>query len=516
MQRLPSKKSQAYMFRFFYLLFFLVPVMAAGQRIQYSEIEREDGRTVNFEIIGKVSGNLLVYKSYRSDNIICVYDNDMKLKQRVKLKDMPERIINADFIGYPNYGYMIYQFQKKNVIHCMAVKIGGNGQPIGEQVELDTTQIGVFQSNNKIYSMLNSEDRQRIMMIKVNRKNDRNHIVTAMLYDTALNLQFKHRMGLAMPNRSYYLTEFHVDNEGDLFFAKCQAGNNNEYVQKLELGYKPSNSETVQLFPMDLREKTLDEIRMKPDNANRKMIINAFYYTKKNGNIDGLYVNIWNKTNLKSETTEINILNDTLRLEAKGEASVKTAFNDFFIDHIIPKKDGGFILSAESSYSSGNSNNPWSRWDYLNRYPYYTSYDYYDLGGRSWYWNSADRWGGRQSVTWHNDNVAVFSFSNKGQLMWSNVVHKDQSDDYTQDFLSYQVIITGGQLHFLFNSREKNDLLMFDHSVSPTGHVTRNPTLKNLDRQHTIMPRHGKQINNRQMVFPCFYKNYLCFAKIDY
>lgn len=491
----------------------LLPVIAAGQRIQYSDIEREDGRTINFEIIGKVTGNILVYKNYRSENIICVYDNDMKLKERVKLKDMPERIINADFIGYPTHGYMIYQYQRRNVIHCMALKIGGDGHPVGDKVELDTTQIGAFQSNNKIYSMLNSEDRNRIMIIKINRKNDRNHMLTAMLYDTALNQQYKHRMNIPMANRNYYLSEFQLDNEGDLFFTKCMSSNNNDYVVKLELGHKPRNLENCNFYPIDTREKTLDEVRLKPDNVNRKVIINAFYYTKRNGNIDGMFAALWGKDSLKTQFAEANPFNDTLRAEAKGEASVKTAFNDFFINHIIPKKDGGFIIAAESNYSTGNAN-PWNRWDYLNRYPYFTSYDYYDLGGRYWFW-SGDRWG-RQSVTWHNDNIAVFSFNARGQMMWSNVVHKDQSDDYTQDYLSYQMIITGGQLHFLFNNKEKNDMLMYDHSVSPSGHVTRNPTLKNLDRQRTLMPRYGKQVSSRQMVFPCMYKSYLCFAKIEY
>lgn len=503
------------MYKICLFLFLLLPFSGIAQRVQYSEIEREDGRTINFEIIGRVSGNLLVYKNYRSDNVISVYDNDMKLKQRVKMKEMPERIINADFIGYPGHGYMIYQYQRKNVVHCMAIKLGGDGQPIGEKMELDTTQIGAFQSNNKIYSMLYSEDRQRIMMIKINRKNERNHIVTTLLYDTALNLQYKHRMSIPMPNRNFYLSEFHLDNEGDLVFTKCQTSGSNEYVQKLELAIKKRAEETCQFYPVNIREKTLDEVKLKPDNANRKVIISAFFYTKRGGNIDGMFVNLWSKDSLNSVSAELSVFNDTLRAEAKGEASVKTAFNDFFINHIIPKKDGGFILAAESNYSSGNNNNPWSRWDYLNRYPYYTSYDYYDLGGRNWYW-SGDRWGGRQSITWHNDNVAVFSFNPRGQLTWSNVIHKDQSDDYTQDFLSYEILITGGQLHFLFNTREKNDMLLSDHSVSPTGHVTRNPTIKNLDRQHTLMPRYGKQINSRQMILPCFYKNYLCFAKIDY
>jgi len=56
--------------------------LAQGPKIVYSEPEREDSRRTSFEVIGKLSGNFLVYKSNRSDDAICIYDNDMKLKEK--------------------------------------------------------------------------------------------------------------------------------------------------------------------------------------------------------------------------------------------------------------------------------------------------------------------------------------------------------------------------------------------------------------------------------------------------
>jgi len=46
--------------------------LAQAQRIFYSEIERDDYRQMNFEIIGKVGGYINVYKNFKSKNDISV------------------------------------------------------------------------------------------------------------------------------------------------------------------------------------------------------------------------------------------------------------------------------------------------------------------------------------------------------------------------------------------------------------------------------------------------------------
>ena len=93
---------------------------------------------------------------------------------------------------------------------------------------------------------------------------------------------------------------------------------------------------------------------------------------------------------------------------------------------------------------------------------------------------------------------------------------KEQYDDESDDLLSYQLMNTGGQIHFLFNQQERRNNLLSDYSITPDGAMTRNPTLKNLDKGYEFMPQHGKQVSSRQMIVPCLYRNYICFAKIDY
>lgn len=191
----------------------------AAQKISYSEPEREDSRRTEFEIIGRVGGNILVFKNNRSNNFISVYDNEMKLVERVPLDFTDERWINVDFIPYTDYCWMIYQYQRKGIVYCMGVKIDGKAKRLTDPLELDTTKIG-WASSNKIYSTIFSDDKQKIMVFKINSRNPENFLFTTLLFDDQLQLQAKHRMNMAMEERNDYFTDFLLDNEGDLVFGK--------------------------------------------------------------------------------------------------------------------------------------------------------------------------------------------------------------------------------------------------------------------------------------------------------
>ena len=60
----------------------------------------------------------------------------MSLINRVNLKFMPDNTLNVDFITYPDFAWMIYQFQKRNTFIAMAVKINADGKLLTDPVEL--------------------------------------------------------------------------------------------------------------------------------------------------------------------------------------------------------------------------------------------------------------------------------------------------------------------------------------------------------------------------------------------
>jgi hypothetical protein len=77
--------------------------------------------------LGKSASNYLVYKNNRNDHFMSVYASEMKLISRNDLNPENERWINVDFIPYPHHVWMIYQYQQKSIVYCMAVKLDSAG-----------------------------------------------------------------------------------------------------------------------------------------------------------------------------------------------------------------------------------------------------------------------------------------------------------------------------------------------------------------------------------------------------
>lgn len=500
--------------------FLLGIVLAAGfganaQKIVYSEPEKDDTRRLDFEIIGKISGNFLIYKNIRNKHWISVLNNDMVQVNKVDQDYLPENdnVINVDFFPYSDYSYMIYQYRKRNIIHCVAARIDGNGNKIGDLMELDTTQVN-FGADSKIYSVLTSEDKSKIMVFKINSRNKKMYIVTTMLLDEKFTLLKESRLQMPMNDRDDYLSEFQLDNEGDLIFSKFDRVNN-ENIGTAAFIIKYAQADSFMVKQLNLEKTFLDEIRIKPDNYNKRYFITSFYYKQRRGNVDGYYFYIWDKAKGTAVIEDTITFSEELRKEAKGaNANTKGAFNEYFIRNIITRKDGGFILSSEAYYTVARGNS-WNRWNYLYGSPYMRAYDYYYYSPyyNSYWWN---RWTDGQAMRYHADNITVLSFDSTGRKEWSIVIAKDQYDDESDDRISYQIMNTGGELHFLFNDAERKVQLLNDFSVDPTGKARRNPTLKNLDKGYEFMPKYAKQVSARQMIIPCLVRNYISFAKIEY
>jgi len=508
---------------FFLLLFAaLSSFPSLAQRIAYSDVEKEDSRQMNFEILGKVGGNISIYKNYRNQNNISVYDNSMAIISKTNLTFLPEKLISTDFVVYPNSFWLFYQYQKKNVVYLSAVKINGEGKLLTDPIEVDTTHLGTF-NDNKVYSLINSEDKQQIMVFKVNRKMEKRFFFTLLRCNAELKILKKDVLPIDVSDRESEFTEFVLDNDGDFVFGKFARTGGKDYINKLEIVTKAAASDSFARLPVPLTDKTLDEVKVKPDNVNKNIIINSFFYKQRRGNIDGMFNLVINKLSGKAVATNSFIFGDTLRIDVKPDnASLKSAFNEFFIKQVIPKKGGGFVVLAEMVYTSSR-NSGWNRSDFLFGNGYLTPFNYgyyspYNSLGYNRWWDPYNRWGvGTSNATrYYAENVVVFSFDQDAKLEWSNVLRKSQFDDNSDMFLSYQLFNTGTELKFLYNELERREMLLNATSLTTVGQIKREQTLKNLDRNFEFMPRYGRQTGARQVVLPCLNKNYICFAKLDF
>ncbi|MBX5439766.1 MAG: hypothetical protein IRZ29_09520, partial [Thermoflavifilum sp.] len=240
----------------------------------------------------------------------------------------------------------------------------------------------------------------------------------------------------------------------------------------------------------------------------------SFYYDTRRNDVAGLCYVRYRYLTDSVDVVKFIPFDDNLKAGARNGAPREDAFDDYFLRQLILKSDGGFLITAESFYSSSGYN-PWNRWDYLyGPYTLYPYYDFYYTPFSPWFYSPFYRSMGYSRF--HYNDIAVLSYDATGKLEWSNFVRKDQYDDQTDDFLSYQLMNTGLALHFLYNEPYRRSYILRDVTISPDGKLTMQPTMRGLDRGYVFMPRYGKQISANETVIPCIYRNFVCFAKIQF
>lgn len=506
-----------FMKQLFFCLFGMIFCYSAfAQKIIYTEPDRDDARDMKYEVIGKINGKFLVYKASQNTHYISVFDGDMKLLNKQKLDYLTDRVFNVDFVKYPDFAYLFYQYQKRNIIYCMAAKIDADGKKIGEIIQLDTTDSREVQ-NNQIYSFVQSADKQKIVFFKINTIDSKIHYITTLLFDNNLSLMNKSSEAVVMANRNSYLTAFEVDNKGGFAFLNATSSSGNDNISKLMLITKEPNMPFKYYDIKKLENVFLDEVKIKADNINNQYLLTSFYSNKRRGDVQGVYVSIWDNINHKEKISTITAFDDEFRSDAKGDAAVKAAFNDYFLKDIIAKKDGGFLATAECAYTSTRGGNNLNRWDYFNNSQGFGSGGFYSMNSPGFSTYPWSRYGTTTGITrYYADNVVVISFDSIGKIQWSNVVRKSQFDDDVDAFIGFGMFNAGNQLKVLFNVLERGQRILNEQSITPDGQIIRSSTLKGLDKGYDFMPRNAKQVAARQIIVPCMLRTFLCFAKIDY
>src|SRR4029079_11631107 len=116
-------------------------------------------------------------------------------------------------------------------------------------------------------------------------------------------------------------SDFFVDNSGNFVFTKGTKLNSRDYFQKLMMVTKSPHDEDFTLNELNLSGNYLDEVKLKVDNVNRQYLINSLFYTKKNGNVEGLYTAVWDKAHDTLVSQNFAQLSDTIRMQAKAEGN---------------------------------------------------------------------------------------------------------------------------------------------------------------------------------------------------
>lgn len=425
------------------LLIFLssVSMAALSQRVIYPQkAYGEKVRNIRyFQIVGRVGGHFLVYENQKSQNFLRVYDDSMNLKSNIKLTFHPEKFLYAKFFDYPDFAWMIYVYRRRNIDYFMAAKINGNGELVGEPKVMETSHVGV--GSTQFINVLTSKDKSKILVYKDHRQLGRIDF-TNLVFNS--DLQLIHRS----ENVTYYnqyeeiFDNFSVSNEGDWIFTREKYPNLQSFpraeIQNAQLYTQYHNEDTFRTSNVPMENVSLQALSLNIDNLNKHVILNSLY--SSNSNVDGLYTAIWNESDTSWASSKATPLGKTIRSLANPKQLNKAALDNFYIQHIFIKKDGGFIVAAEQRTSIYSTPNP----DIPYRSSSFALYDTYQNDRRQFLGSSETHLNTHVSGAQYG-NILVLDADSSGNLQWGNVVPKNQYGDVDLGWISYATVYRGGQ-----------------------------------------------------------------------
>lgn len=532
-----------FLFTISFLMIALLKNATAQSDIVYADVNNNDLQRMNFEIIGKTVNNYLIYKEVKGKHWISVYDENMKELENVPITILPAKadLLDVAFYPYRNGAWLIFQHQQGNVVFCEAAKIEANGRILQKPVVLDTTMIA-YKAENRIYNQMTSDDRSKIILFKINRKDKELYKMNTKLFDHNLSLLNNGWASIPMNADGDYLTGYSLDNDGNLVFVKYNRMKSGD-IGAASLMVKPAASNDIKSMPLDIRNLFLDDIKVRIDDKNQKYLLMSFYSEKKKGNLSGLYTYAWNKAAGNVAYEKSTPLSEDLKKRAKKGSRAKTAFNDYFINNIVLHDDGSYTIGSEVLYTT-NSGGMWDRWGYWGSPYFYGSYGGMYGGIYGGYWGGWSPWSwgwGRfgywspyyyyspffyRSYWWgnsayegtdryHADNIAVFSFDKDGNKLWDNVIAKKQNGTGTDGTVSYQIMKKGNDMHFFINNSGKISDLE-DVSFNNDGSIFKANPIAAKDKRSEFMPRYAKQISNNEMIIPVLNKKTISFARVKF
>ena len=523
----------------------------AAQSYVMSGIEKTDKDQIQYEVLGKVDGRYWIYKNNDGIATIAQYNNQMQLVQQNDLVFLPKKLNAIEFITKSNRVYAFYQYQAATTVYAMVAELDEKGQLVGTPVIVDTAEKIRPGSDTKVFNLIESQDRSKLLFFSVNTTNPASIKIKTMALTTPFSLLNEATISINAQNKKSNLSDFALDNKGNLFCLRNVDQSNAAPVVSL-LFMAADGSEVIET-PIVNNSLVLDDIRLKINNANGTVLVNSFYASENKGNIEGMYTFIWDIASKQNSVSNASRFTDALRDAVTDKRNLKLAFNHFYVDQVQSNADGGFTIIAEAATTSSNRN-AFSRWDYFWGGPFYNPFMFsywnrpfgfypwarlgwgmmgpWGLGGGWGGWGGFGGWGmmgpwgwnnwmmnpfanfGYPSVTYSAGKVAILNFDAKANIQSVKTIDKQQSDVNVDQFIGYGEINNAEGINFLYYQKSKGVRQLVHQQLNGAGAIVKgNPIMIN-EKQVEWMPRSLKQVGEKEAILPYQSKGKLGFAKI--
>lgn len=466
---------------------------AAAQSVVYSEYADYDPRNGTMSIVGKVSGTLYTFRSYGREYFLDAYNDSMEKTATIVLDFFPAKIYQVRFIPFENQMLVLYQQEEGTSITQYAALLNDKGILQKNPLKIDQKRSGFFGSVDKeFFNSAVSENREHIIVYSAITKNKKLEFNAYWLDAATMKITKKVKLDYKAGNLLAVGSGLLSNNGAFYLPAYTNIGNRNysdEYtlltLKKEEVQFRTTN--------LAIGENFLEYPFQKIDNANGKIHFASFYSNKRNGNNEGVAAATFDMNTLTFLPPNFIPFDEQMRGES-GARKKDRALNDFKINQLVVKNDGGFVVAAEETYITTQS-------AFLPGVGFYSFY-YSPMMSQT-------------IREYHYNDILLLSYNGNNEKEWHTFLRKEQ---YSQEdggmFSSYSLMNTGGGLGFLFNDFNSKRSRIQLSSVAADGKVNVGYMDAGNSDDPDWLPRLGKQVDSREIIVPCLRKRQISFAKI--
>lgn len=481
---------------FFWLIILMSAIsgpLAFAQKVSYSVYEPYDVRNGTMTVVGKVNGTLYTFRSYGKEYFLDAYDDAMDKKATIILDFFPEKIYQVRFVPFEQKMLVLYQQQEGTRITQYAAMLNDKGMLQKNPLKIDEKRSGFFGSaDREFFASAVSENKEQIMIYSAITKNKTvdfsGYWLDATQMKVTKKVHLKYKAGDIVQ-----VGDGMIGNNGQFYLpVYTQIGSRN-FSDEYTLLTLRKEEGVFRNTDLNLNGNYLEYPFQKIDNVNGKIHFASFYSTKKNGNNEGVAAATFDISSLTFSAPKFLEFDESMRGEGSNRKKER-ALNEFRINQLIVKNDGGFVIAAEEIYiTTQNSFIP-------------------AVGFYSFYYSPLMSQTIRE---YHYNDIMLLSYNANSEKEWHTFLRKEQ---YSQEdggmFSSYSLLNTGGGLGFLFNDFNMRRSRIQLSSVSPEGKVNVGYMDAGNDDDPDWLPRMGKQVDSREIIVPCLRKKQICFAKI--
>ncbi len=465
---------------YFVLGFLFSDVSLIGQNVKISE-PIDVTNEIDYKLIDRFQNQILLYRRTETKFFIQSFSPDLtsnwiKTIEFDKSKNIkPLRIIS----GVEGFS-ILYYFFKGGDTHIYSAFFDTSATLISD------ISLAVFENQFVVrdFHLPISQDKRYVIAFAPSSKNNL-EMVRFDMHSQLVDWQ----MEVSLPRLNYFdnFEQVVVSNKGEAFVIYNQNNNRRKRNEHNFLIHQVINDSVARDFVVPFHNYISYDLDAQYDELNQKLVVAGFYSVTNDDKAEGIF---YFNTDLKA--------NPSVHIDGLGEEFIRSltgrrrkrmdGIQNFHINQLILRKDGGVLLVAEQQYQ-------------------FVATGYYFMEEEP-----------SRQADYLYENILVASIHPTGEVHWKDVLYKSQlSENDNARYSSFFAFKTNRNIRFLYNNDISWDTSIFEYIVDGRGQIQRN-VVTHQHRKSGLLPqlKSGLQISANELITVAERDNKLRLVKINY